>query len=79
MMTGESTQSPWNIVADAFRLLESSFKSSYAREMKTETRQIFALLEKAFAHNAVMGELQGVDALKEQLPLYSQYFGSPKL
>ncbi|OWZ00032.1 Bzip transcription factor [Phytophthora megakarya] len=45
----------------------------------TETRQILALLERAFAHNTAMGELQGVDALMEQLRLYSQCFGRPML
>ncbi|KAF4031035.1 hypothetical protein GN244_ATG17130 [Phytophthora infestans] len=45
----------------------------------SETRQILAILERAFAHDAAMGELRGVDALMEQLLLFSQYFGQPHL
>ncbi|OWZ17819.1 Bzip transcription factor [Phytophthora megakarya] len=75
-----SNQSPWSIVAEVFRLLESSFRSPYlVMRTHTETRQSLAVLERALAHNVAMGELQGVDALMEQLRLYSQYFGSPKL
>ncbi|KAF4137242.1 hypothetical protein GN958_ATG13565 [Phytophthora infestans] len=80
-----SNQSPWSIVAEVFRLLETSFRSPWrvasTREMQnhSETRQILAILERAFAHDAAMGELRGVDALMEQLLLFSQYFGQPHL
>ncbi|KAI9990963.1 hypothetical protein PInf_018581 [Phytophthora infestans] len=80
-----SNQSPWSIVAEVFRLLETSFRSPWrvasTREMRnhSETRQILAILERAFAHDAAMGELRGVDALMEQLLLFSQYFGQPHL
>ncbi|POM71052.1 Bzip transcription factor [Phytophthora palmivora] len=43
------------------------------------TQQTLAILESAFAHDAAMGELRGVDALMEQLRLYSEWFGNPKL
>ncbi|KAG7391590.1 hypothetical protein PHYPSEUDO_004092 [Phytophthora pseudosyringae] len=80
-----SNQSPWSIVAAVFRLLETSFRSPWrlasAKEMKShaEMRQILAILERAFAHDAAMGELRGVGALTEQLRLFSQYFGNPHL
>ncbi|ETP23623.1 hypothetical protein, variant [Phytophthora nicotianae CJ01A1] len=80
-----SNQSPWSVVAEVFRLLETSFRSpwrmSSTQEMKnhSETRQILAILERSFAHDAAMGELQGVDTLMEQLLLFSQFFGKPHL
>ncbi|KAG3123012.1 hypothetical protein PI124_g23839, partial [Phytophthora idaei] len=80
-----SNQSPWSIVAEVFRLLETSFRSPWrvasTQEMKNhaETRQILAILERSFAHDAAMGELRGVEALIEQLLLFSQYFGTPHL
>ncbi|KAG2809207.1 hypothetical protein PC129_g22662 [Phytophthora cactorum] len=80
-----SNQSPWSIVAEVFRLLETSFHSPWrvasTQEMKNhaETRQILAILERSFAHDAAMGELRGVKALVEQLLLFSQYFGTPHL
>jgi len=80
-----SNQSPWSIVAEVFRLLESSFCSPWrmarVQEMKNhvETRQILAVLERCFAHDAAMGGLVGVDRLMEQLRLYSLHFGSPSL
>ncbi|KAF1781514.1 hypothetical protein GQ600_1332 [Phytophthora cactorum] len=48
-------------------------------EEPRETRQILAILERSFAHDAAMGELRGVKALVEQLLLFSQYFGTPHL
>ncbi|KAL3657513.1 hypothetical protein V7S43_017651 [Phytophthora oleae] len=78
-----SNQSPWGIVAEVFRLIEISFRSPWrmvgAQETHTETRQTLAVLETAFAHGAAMGNLQGVEALMEQLRLYSQHFGDPHL
>ncbi|GMF31463.1 unnamed protein product [Phytophthora lilii] len=80
-----SSQSPWSVVAEVFRLLESSFRSPWrvvnAQEMKNhkETRQILAVLERAFTHDAAMGHLQGVDSVIEQLRRYSQYFANPYL
>ncbi|KAF1785165.1 hypothetical protein GQ600_12705 [Phytophthora cactorum] len=59
-----SNQSPWSIVAEVFRLLETSFHSPWRR---------------SFAHDAAMGELRGVEALVEQLLLFSQYVGTPHL
>ncbi|KAL8009172.1 hypothetical protein Plhal703r1_c01g0001401 [Plasmopara halstedii] len=73
-------QSPWSIVADVFRLLDICFRSSWrmtsTKEMKfhTETRELLTILERSFASNVAMGELQGVDAMMEQLLLYSQIF-----
>ncbi|KAJ8566712.1 hypothetical protein ON010_g6407 [Phytophthora cinnamomi] len=80
-----SSQSPWSIVAEVFDLLENCFRSPWCmtstREMMShpQTRQILAVLERAFAHDAAMGDLRGVDALMEQLRLYSQCFGDPHL
>ncbi|KAG3117611.1 hypothetical protein PI124_g17039 [Phytophthora idaei] len=44
-----------------------------------EMRQILAILERSFTHDAAMGELRGVEALIEQLLLFSQYSGTPHL
>ncbi|KAG1705330.1 hypothetical protein DVH05_004261 [Phytophthora capsici] len=80
-----SNQSPWSIVAEVFRLLEISLRSPWRmvddQETQThaETRQTLAVLETAFAHDAAMGDLRGVDALMKQLRLYLQYFGNPQL
>ncbi|GMF31461.1 unnamed protein product [Phytophthora lilii] len=80
-----SNQSPWSIVAEVFRLLGSCFKSQWRmtgmKEMKnhTETRQILAVLERAFAHNAALGDLNGIEALMDQLRRYAQYFGDAQL
>ncbi|ETP51624.1 hypothetical protein F442_03260 [Phytophthora nicotianae P10297] len=80
-----SNQSPWRVVAEVFSLFESSFKSPWrmatAQDIKTEaeTRQILAILERSFTHDAAMGNLVGVDALLEQLQYFSQYFGKPHL
>ncbi|EEY59193.1 bzip transcription factor [Phytophthora infestans T30-4] len=80
-----SNQSPWSIVAEVFRLLETSFHSPWRvasmQEMKnhSEIRQVLAILERSFAHDAAMGELRGADELMEQLLLFSQYFGKPHL
>ncbi|KAK1934134.1 bZIP transcription factor 1 [Phytophthora citrophthora] len=80
-----SNQSPWSIIAEVFRLLEISFRSPWRvvgdRETQShaETRQTLAVLETAFAHDAAMGDLRGVDALMEQLRLYSQHFGDTQL
>ncbi|KAE9317899.1 hypothetical protein PF008_g18629 [Phytophthora fragariae] len=63
-----NSQSPWSIVAEVFHLLESSFRSPWR-----------ATMERAFAHDAAMGDLRGVDALMEQLRLYSQCFDDPRL
>ena len=78
-------QSPWLIAVEVFRLIETGFRSPWSmsstQEMKnhTETRQIMVTLERAFAHDVAMGELRGVDALMDQLRLYSHYFDKPKL
>ncbi|KAG2785732.1 hypothetical protein PC129_g13407 [Phytophthora cactorum] len=80
-----SNQSPWSTVVEVFRLLETSFRSPWrvasTQEMKNhaEMRQILAILERSFAHDAAMGELRGVEALIEQLLLFSQYSGTPLL
>jgi hypothetical protein len=80
-----STQSSWSIVAELFHLLEGSFRSPWHvasfNKMKNHeaTRQVLAILERSFAHNAAMGDLQGADALMEQLRSYLQYFGEPRL
>ncbi|KAE8999954.1 hypothetical protein PR002_g18313 [Phytophthora rubi] len=44
-----------------------------------QTRLTLAVLERAFAHDAAMGDLRGVDALMKQLRLYSQCFDDPRL
>ncbi|CAI5736354.1 unnamed protein product [Hyaloperonospora brassicae] len=80
-----SNQTPWSITVEVFRLIEASFCSPWrmtsTQEMKrhAETRYTMTVLEQAFAHDAAMGDLQGVDTLLEQLRLYSQYFGTPSL
>ncbi|KAK1934137.1 bZIP transcription factor 1 [Phytophthora citrophthora] len=80
-----SNQSPWSIVAEVFHLIEISFRSTWrtvnAREMKAhkETRQVLAVLEQSFAHDAAMGSLCGVSSLIEQLRRFSQYFTDPYL
>ncbi|EGZ24852.1 hypothetical protein PHYSODRAFT_479772 [Phytophthora sojae] len=80
-----SSQSPWSIVAEVFHLLESSYRSPWrmtsTKEMMShpQTRLTLAVLERAFAHDAAMGERRGADALMEQLRLYSQCFGDPRL
>ncbi|KAH7470565.1 bZIP transcription factor 1 [Phytophthora ramorum] len=80
-----SNQSPWSIVAEVFRLLESSFRfpwrTANAQEMShhQNTRQILAVLERSFAHDAAMGELSGANALMKQVRCYSQCFGDPVL
>ncbi|GMF24833.1 unnamed protein product [Phytophthora lilii] len=81
---GRSSLSPWSTVAELFHLLESSFRSPWIMtstdEMAnhTNTRQLLAVLEGSFAHNASMGGLSG-KALVEQLRIYSQCFGDPQL
>ncbi|EGZ24849.1 hypothetical protein PHYSODRAFT_256931 [Phytophthora sojae] len=80
-----SSQSPWSIVAEVFHLLESSYRSPWrmtsTKEMMShpQTRLTLAVLERAFAHDAAMGERRGADVLMEQLRLYSQCFGDPRL
>ncbi|KAL4176502.1 hypothetical protein KRP22_001444 [Phytophthora ramorum] len=80
-----SNQSPWSIVAEVFRLLENSFRfpwrTANAQEMShhQNTRQILAVLERSFAHDAAMGEVSGTNALMKQLRCYSLYFGDPIL
>ncbi|CAI5720774.1 unnamed protein product [Peronospora destructor] len=80
-----SNQSPWLIAAEVFRLIETGFRSPWSiastQEMKnhTSTRQIVVILERAFAHDVAMGELRGIDALMDQLRLYSDYFDKPNL
>ncbi|KAL4086020.1 bZIP transcription factor 1 [Phytophthora ramorum] len=66
-----SNQSPWSIVAEVFRLLESSFRfpwrTTNAQEMShhQNTRQILAVLERSFAHDAAMGKLSGAKCAHE--------------
>ncbi|KAL4160794.1 hypothetical protein PRNP1_001356 [Phytophthora ramorum] len=80
-----SNQSPWSIVAEVFRLLENSFRfpwrTANAQEMShhQNTRQILAVLERSFEHDAAMGEVSGTNALMRQLRCYSLYFGDPIL
>ncbi|CAI5705882.1 unnamed protein product [Peronospora farinosa] len=80
-----SNHSSWLIAAEVFRLIETGFRSPWSmsntQEMKkyTETRQIVVTLERAFAHDVAMGELRGVDALMDQLRLYSHCFDKPSL
>ncbi|KAL3657512.1 hypothetical protein V7S43_017650 [Phytophthora oleae] len=80
-----SNQSPWSVVAEVFHLLESSFRSPWCMASAKETishkktRRVLAIIEKAFAHDAAMGDLVGTDALMEQLRCYTQYFGEPQL
>ncbi|OWZ03836.1 Bzip transcription factor [Phytophthora megakarya] len=83
---GEKTKcSPWGIVSDVFRLLETSFQSPWhmtnADEMMkhAEPQQILAVLQKSFLYDVGMGDLNGVTALLEQLRRYSLYFSDPKL
>ncbi|KAL3657508.1 hypothetical protein V7S43_017646 [Phytophthora oleae] len=78
-------RSPWSIVSDVFRLIETSFRSPWqvtnADEMmrNTEVRPILATLQKSFAHDVGMGDLNGVDALLEQVRRYALYFSDPKM
>ncbi|GMF18663.1 unnamed protein product [Phytophthora fragariaefolia] len=80
-----SSNNPWGIVAEVFHLLESSFRSPWCYASTRETmihpqiRLTMAVLERAFAHDAAMGDLCGVEALMEQLRLYSQCFGGSRL
>ncbi|GMF53597.1 unnamed protein product [Phytophthora fragariaefolia] len=81
----KTNQSPWTIVGEVFRMLEDGFRSpwrlaSTEEMMKHEgTRQSLAFLEKAFSHNAAMGEMQGINALMDQWRRYSLYFEEPHL
>ncbi|KAG7391585.1 hypothetical protein PHYPSEUDO_004087 [Phytophthora pseudosyringae] len=84
LLFGErANRSPWSLVSDVFRLVETSFRSPWllanADEMRknAETRQILATLQKSFTHDVAMGALSGVDALLEQLQCYSLYFSEP--
>ncbi|KAF4149375.1 hypothetical protein GN958_ATG01430 [Phytophthora infestans] len=74
-----TNQSPWNTVAEVFRLLGVCFRSPWrvtcVQEMRnhSEMRQILAILERSFTHDVAMGDLRGIDALMEQLLQFSQY------
>ncbi|GMF18673.1 unnamed protein product [Phytophthora fragariaefolia] len=80
-----NSHSPWGIVVEVFHLLESSFRSPWCitstREMMShpQTGVTMAVLKRAFVHDAAMGDLCGVEALMEQLRLYSQCFGGSRL
>ncbi|GMF29235.1 unnamed protein product [Phytophthora fragariaefolia] len=80
-----SSHSPWSIVAEVFHLLESSFRSPWSitstedMMIHPQTRFTIAVLERAFALDAAMGDLRGVKALVEQLRIYSQCFGGSEL
>ncbi|CAI5742222.1 unnamed protein product [Peronospora destructor] len=77
-----SNQSPWLIAAEVFRLIETGFRSPWSissiQEMKnhTTTQQIVVSLERAFAHDVAMTR---IDALMDQLRLYSDYFDKSNL
>ncbi|KAG7386029.1 hypothetical protein PHYBOEH_008799 [Phytophthora boehmeriae] len=76
---------PWSIVAEMFRLLETSFQSPSSivdtEEMlnHSEIQRSLSLLQLVMSPNVTMGELRGFRALLEQLRRYSLYFGSPCL
>ncbi|KAG7382301.1 hypothetical protein PHYBOEH_010541 [Phytophthora boehmeriae] len=82
---GRRTPSPWNIISGVLHLIEASFQSptcvASADEMKksTDIRRNLRFLKAVLAPDVAMGELQGFDALLEQVRCYSQYFGEPKL
>ncbi|GMF18699.1 unnamed protein product [Phytophthora fragariaefolia] len=84
-MRERRSHNPWSIVTEVFHLLESSFRSPWrvasAREMMAhpQSRLILAVLKRALAHDAAMGDLRGVEALMEQLRLYSQCFEGSQL
>jgi len=80
-----SNQSPWSIVVEVFRLVQSGFRSPWrmtsVQEMKNhkETRQALAALESSFVHDVALDSLRGVRAAIEQLRRYSQYFADPTI
>jgi len=80
-----TTQSPWTIVGEVFRLLESGFRSPWRLASSVEmlkhdeTRQTLELLQKSFAHDVAMGDLRGLNALMDQWRCYALYFGDPHL
>ncbi|KAG7389202.1 hypothetical protein PHYPSEUDO_011005 [Phytophthora pseudosyringae] len=81
----KTSQSPWTIIGEVFRLLEAGFRSpwrlaSMEEMMKhAETRQSLEFLQKSFVHDVAMGELRGVNALMDQWRRYSLYFEEPHL
>ncbi|POM78095.1 Bzip transcription factor [Phytophthora palmivora] len=74
---GRCKQSPWRVVTEVFRLLQSSFQSSWrfanVEEMNNhkETQENLAILKRSFVRNFVMGNRQGVRMKINQLRLYS--------
>ncbi|KAK1934138.1 bZIP transcription factor 1 [Phytophthora citrophthora] len=80
-----ANRSPWSIVSNVFRLIETSFRSPWqvtnADEMvqNAEARPILAMLQESFAHDVGMGDLNGMDALLEQVRRYALYFCDPKV
>ncbi|GMF46547.1 unnamed protein product [Phytophthora fragariaefolia] len=81
----KTNRSPWAIVSEVFRLLDSSFHSPWdmtsVDEMRkdSEKQQSLKALEKSFTHDVSMGSVTGMNAVLEQLRRYSLYFGEPKI
>ncbi|OWY95066.1 Bzip transcription factor [Phytophthora megakarya] len=78
-------QSPWNVVADVFRLLDVSFRSPWCISNKEDANNrakvkgVLAMIKNGFAQDVSMGDLTGVGALLDQVQRYSRFFGEPRI
>ncbi|KAE8999953.1 hypothetical protein PR003_g15378 [Phytophthora rubi] len=84
-LTEKTNSSPWAVVSEIFRLLETSFRSPWhmtsGEEMMkhAETRQSLRVLQQSFRHDVTMGSVSGTNALLEQLRRYALYFSDPQI
>ncbi|KAE8997369.1 hypothetical protein PR001_g19601 [Phytophthora rubi] len=84
-LTEKTNSSPWAVVSEIFRLLETSFRSPWhmtsGEEMMkhAETRQSLRVLQQSFRHDVTMGSVSGTNALLEQLRRYALYFSNPQI
>ncbi|KAL4176505.1 hypothetical protein KRP22_001447 [Phytophthora ramorum] len=85
LLAEKTDQSPWTIVAEVFRIVESSLRSPWKLENEEdmrkdiETRRNLTFLNKAFSSNVAMGNLTGNDTLVDQWRRYSLTFGDSRL
>ncbi|EGZ24853.1 hypothetical protein PHYSODRAFT_484421 [Phytophthora sojae] len=85
VLSEKTSQSPWTIVSEVFRIIESSFRSPWSMADKSEMlddvdmRKNLKFLHDVFTSDVAAGELTGIDGLVERWRHYSMHLGDARL
>ncbi|KAJ8566714.1 hypothetical protein ON010_g6408 [Phytophthora cinnamomi] len=85
LLAKKTSQSPWTIVSEVFRIVESSFRSPWSMENEdemhydVEARKNLKFLHEVFTSDVAVCELAGIEALVERWRHYSMHLGDARI